>query len=123
MLEPAVRQLEMLRAGEISVRELAEAHIRQIERLNPQLNAFADFDAERVRARARRLDAVRDDARGPLHGLPVTVKSSIATRDYRCEIGSLIHKGEIPREDAVVVARLARGWGADSWARPTARNF
>ena len=44
--------------------------------------------------------------RGPLHGLPVTVKSSIATAGYRCEIGSLLHKGEIPREDALVVARL-----------------
>ena len=43
---------------------------------------------------------------GPLHGLPVTVKSSIATAGYRCEIGSLLHKGDIPHEDAVVVARL-----------------
>ena len=89
VLLPAVRQLEMLRTGEISVAELAEAHIRQIERLNPQLNAFADFDAERVRARARAMDAAARDARGPLHGLPVTVKSSIATAGYRCEIGSL----------------------------------
>ncbi len=85
--------------------ELAEAHIGQIERLNPQLNAFADFDAERVRAQARRMDACREP-RGALHGLPVTVKSSIATAGYKCEIGSLVHKGEIPREDAVVVARL-----------------
>jgi Asp-tRNA(Asn)/Glu-tRNA(Gln) amidotransferase A subunit family amidase len=38
MIEPAVRQLELLRSGEISVAELAEAHIQQIERLNPQLN-------------------------------------------------------------------------------------
>ena len=106
VLQPAVRQLEMLRAREISVAELAEAHIAQIERLNPQLNAFADFDAERVRAQARAMDAAPDDPRGPLHGLPVTVKSSIATAGYRCEIGSLLHKGEIPREDAVVVARL-----------------
>ncbi len=106
VLEPAVRQLEMLRASDISVVELAEAHIRQIERLNPQLNAFADFDAERVRAQARAMDAVPADARGPLHGLPVTVKSSIATAGYKCEIGSLNHQGEIPREDAVVVARL-----------------
>ncbi len=45
-------------------------------------------------------------ARGPLHGLPVTVKSSIATAGYRCEIGSLLRKGDVPREDAVVVARL-----------------
>ena len=105
VLRPAVRQVEMLRGGEVSVLELAEAHIGQIQRLNPQLNAFADFDAERVRAEARRLDAVREP-RGALHGLPVTVKSSIATAGYKCEIGSQIHKGEIPREDAVVVGRL-----------------
>ena len=101
-----MRQLEMLRAREISVAELAEVHIRQIERLNPQLNAFADFDAERVRAQARSMDAVPVDARRTLHGLPVTVKSSIATAGYKCEIGSLNHQGEIPHEDAVVVARL-----------------
>jgi amidase len=101
----ATRQLELLRTGEISVAELAEAHIRQIERLNPEINAFADFDAERVRAQARQLDSGRE-TRGALHGLPVTIKSSIATAGYRCEIGSLIHKGETPREDAVVVARL-----------------
>jgi Asp-tRNA(Asn)/Glu-tRNA(Gln) amidotransferase A subunit family amidase len=105
--EPAVRQLELLRSGEISVAELAEAHIRQIERLNPQLNVFADFDAERVRERARKHDAWRGTrSRRPLFGLPVTVKSSIAARGFKCEIGSLLHKGEIPTEDAVVVARL-----------------
>ena len=105
VLSSAVRQLELLRSGEISVAELAEAHIEQIARLNPRLNAFADFDAERVRAEARRLELTKEP-RGPLHGLPVTVKSCIATAGYRCEIGSLLHKGEVPREDALVVARL-----------------
>jgi amidase len=105
VLAPAARQLELVRAGQISAAELSEAHVRQIERLNPQLNAFADFDAERVRAHARRLDAQRE-ARGALHGLPVTIKSSIATAGYRCEIGSLLHRGETAAEDAVVVARL-----------------
>jgi amidase len=107
VLAPAVRQLELLRSGEISVVELAEAHIRQIERLNPELNVFADFDAERVRERARKHDAWKGQrARRPLFGLPVTVKSSIATRGLKCEIGSLLHEGEIPAHDAVVVARL-----------------
>jgi len=107
VLESAVRQLELLSSGRISVVELAEAHIRQIERLNPALNAFADFDAERVRERARKHDAWRGTrASRQLFGLPVTVKSSIATRGLKCEIGSLLHEGEIPNEDAVVVARM-----------------
>jgi amidase len=105
VLVPAAKQLALLHTRQISVTELAEAHIRQIERLNPALNAFADFDAERVLAEARRLDASQD-ARGPLFGLPLTVKSSIATAGFRCEIGSLLHKDEIPAEDAEVVARL-----------------
>ena len=104
VLEPAVQQLKMLQAGEISVVELAEAHIAQIERLNPQLNVFADFDPARVRAQARAMDAMKEG--GTLRGLPVTVKSSIATAGYKCEIGSLLHKGERPHEDAVVVERL-----------------
>jgi amidase len=102
---PASRQLQLLRAREIGISELAEAHIRQIERLNPQVNAFADFDADRVRAQARTMDEA-NDRRGPLHGLPVTVKSSIAVAGLKCEIGSLLNKNDIPREDAVVVSRL-----------------
>jgi amidase len=107
VLLPAIRQLELLQSSEVSVVELAEAHIRQIERLNPKLNAFADFDAERVRERARKHDAwAGTRARRQLFGLPVTVKSSIATRGLKCEIGSLLHKGDVPRADAAVVARL-----------------
>lgn len=105
LLASATEQLELIRTGRISVGELAEAHIQQIERLNPVLNALVDFDADRVRARARELDA-GTQPRGALHGLPVTVKSSIATAGHRCEIGSLLNQGEIPTQDAVVVARL-----------------
>src|SRR5580700_4052744 len=105
VLASATRQLELLRSGQISVTELAEAHIQQIEKLNPRLNALVDFDADRVRSQARQLEAA-NGKRGPLHGLPVTVKSSIATAGYRCEIGSLLNEGDIPAEDAEVVARL-----------------
>jgi amidase len=107
VLEPAMRQLELLRTNAISVTELAEAHILQIERLNPKLNALVDFDPDKVRVRARMHDAwLGTRTRRPLFGLPVTVKSSIATRGLKCEIGSLLHKGEIPAHDAVAVARL-----------------
>ena len=110
VLESAVRQIELLRLGEISVLELAEEHIRQIQRLNPEINAIVNFDADRVRSQARRLDR-QQEMRGTLHGLPVTVKSSIATEGYLCEIGSLLNKGDVPREDAVVVARLRAAGG------------
>ena len=105
VLQPATQQLQMLQARSVSVIELAEAHIRQIERLNPKLNALVDFDANRVRVQAQQMEESRAP-RGPLFGLPVTVKSSIAVAGFRCEIGSLLHRGDVPRVDAVAVERL-----------------
>ncbi|MGC2620178.1 MAG: amidase [Acidobacteriaceae bacterium] len=107
-LKPATEQLAMLRSRAITPLELAEEHIRQIQRLNPQLNALVDFDAERVRALARKvkLGASNGAGAGPLAGLPVTVKSSISVAGYRCEIGSVLNKGSRPDQNAVVVDRL-----------------
>jgi amidase len=99
-LLPATEQLTLLRQRAITPLELADAHIAQIRRLNPQLNAIVDFDAERVRTQARRVHP------GPLSGLPVTVKSSIAVAGYRCEIGSVLNRGAIPDHNAVLVDRL-----------------
>lgn len=104
-LRPAVELLAMLRESKISSLELAEEFIRQIERLNPTLNALVDFDPDRVRAQAKALTA-SNTPRGPLHGLPVTVKSSISIAQHRCEIGSTLNRGSIPTQDAPVVARL-----------------
>jgi Asp-tRNA(Asn)/Glu-tRNA(Gln) amidotransferase A subunit family amidase len=101
---PAVELLAMLRRKQISPLELADEYIRQIERLNPQLRALVDFDAERVRDQARTLQDA-SGTRGPLFGLPMTIKSSIATAGYRCELGSLLHRGNIPHENATVVDR------------------
>jgi len=102
---PAVELLSMLRRGQISPLELADEYIAQIDHLNPHLHALVDFDAERVREQARWLQE-SDRPRGPLFGLPMTVKASIATAGYRCEIGSLLHRGNIPHENATVVERL-----------------
>jgi Asp-tRNA(Asn)/Glu-tRNA(Gln) amidotransferase A subunit family amidase len=97
---PAVEQLALLRLRKISALELAEEHIRQIERLNPSLNAFVEFDAEAVRAQARR------GAGGSLAGLPLSVKASISIEGYRSEIGSLLRRGTVAAEDAEAVVRL-----------------
>jgi len=97
--------LVLLRTKKISALELANEYIRQIERLNPQINALVDFDPDRVRALARSIDASTKKL-GALAGLPVTVKSSISTAGYRCEIGSMVNRGSVPNQDATVVARL-----------------
>ncbi len=73
--------------------------------MNPQLHALVDFDAERVRTRARALEN-SNASRGPLFGLPMTIKASIATAGHRCEIGSLLNHGHTPHENATVVERL-----------------
>jgi Asp-tRNA(Asn)/Glu-tRNA(Gln) amidotransferase A subunit family amidase len=102
---PAVELLSMLRRGQISPLELADEYIRQIERLNPHLRALVDFDAERVREQARVLQS-SGGPKGPLFGLPMTIKSSIATAGHRCELGTLLHRGNIPHQDATAVRRL-----------------
>jgi Asp-tRNA(Asn)/Glu-tRNA(Gln) amidotransferase A subunit family amidase len=102
---PAVEILSMLRRAQISPLELADEFIRQIEHLNPHLRALVDFDPERVREQARVLQN-SGGTKGPLFGLPVTIKSSIATAGYRCELGTLLHRGNIPHQDAVAVHRL-----------------
>ena len=95
----------MLRESKISPQELSGEYIAQIERLNPRLNALIDFDAERVREQASALERSKAPHR-PLFGLPVTIKASISVAGHRCEIGSLINRGNVPAEDATVVARL-----------------
>ncbi len=98
--------LRLLRGGEVSSLELVAEHIREIERLDPALRAFAHFDAERALEAARAADRRFGDENLPLLGLPMTVKASIATAGYRCEIGSVLNRGFVPAEDAAVVARM-----------------
>jgi Asp-tRNA(Asn)/Glu-tRNA(Gln) amidotransferase A subunit family amidase len=96
----AVEQLALLEQRKISPLELADEYIGQIERINPFLNAIIDFDAERVRSQAR-------EARfGALAGLPLTIKSAIAVQGHRCEIGSVLNRGNISASDAEAVRRL-----------------
>jgi hypothetical protein len=99
-LQPAVEQLKLLRNKKISPVELAEEHIRRVERFNPALNAIVDFNPDKVRAQAQ------ETKTGELAGLPITIKSSISAAGYRCEVGSVLRRGDVAERDAVAVARL-----------------
>jgi amidase len=72
----ATEMARRLRAKELSARDVAAAHLRQIERVNPKVNAVVTLVAERAMAVAREADdyLARGEAVGPLHGLPVAHK-------------------------------------------------
>src|SRR5207302_9008261 len=94
--------------GEVSAVEVVRAHLDQIARVNPRVNAFVDVRADAALADARVQDraVAAGSARGPLGGLPVTVKSAIEVAGLRCETGSPSREGVIADRDAVLVARM-----------------
>ncbi|MGY1724826.1 amidase [Blastococcus sp. SYSU DS0533] len=110
---PATELAALVRGREVSARELLEAHLRRIERLDPQVNAVVTLDAEGARAAADAADAAQAAGRplGPLHGLPVAHKDTHATGGMRTTWGSPLHAGTVPDADELVVARLV-GAGA-----------
>ena len=99
---------EMVRDREISPVELVEAHLRQIRRVNPKLNAFVVVMEEEALAAARQAEAavMRGGSLGLLHGAPVTVKDSFDLADLPTLAGSKLRAGHRAEADATSVARL-----------------
>lgn len=99
---------EQIRRKEISPVAVAQAHLDRIACLNPKLNAFVDYRQEVVLAQAREAEqaVLRGDELGPLHGVPVSIKSSIDVAGHRCEAGTRLRAGRVAVEDAPLVARL-----------------
>jgi amidase len=104
----AVELRDLTRSGEASVLEVVEAHIAEIERVNPVVNAIVDFQPERALTEARRLDqAWRKDAhQGPLYGLPIAPKDLVPAAGFRFTQGSPIFADRVADLDHVVVERM-----------------
>jgi len=107
-LLPAVSMAQKIRRKEISPVELVDAHLAQIEKLNPRLNAFVQVDADRARQAARDAASavVSGTKLGSLHGVPISIKSSFNVEGLRCEAGTRLRAGFVARQDAVLVTRL-----------------
>jgi Asp-tRNA(Asn)/Glu-tRNA(Gln) amidotransferase A subunit family amidase len=104
----AVSMAEQVRVKKLSPVELVDAHLAQIERLNPKLNAFVQVDVEGSRCQARAAEAavMRNEIAGPLHGVPLSIKSSLGVAGMRCESGTKLRQGHVAEKDAPLVARL-----------------
>ena len=106
----AASMAERIRKKEFSPVELVDAHLAQIEKLNPRLNAYVQVDADRARQAARdAASAVTSGVTlGPLHGVPISIKSSFSVEGLRCEAGTRLRAGLVARQDAVLVTRLKK---------------
>jgi amidase len=104
----AVDLARLLRTKQLSAREVVEAHLTQIERVNRGVNAIVTLVADQAMARAAAADEAlaRGEPVGPLHGLPIAHKDLQPTKGIRTTFGSPIFADFVPAEDSLLVERI-----------------
>src|SRR3954463_9726248 len=102
LFRPATELANVVRAGELSSRELTEASLERIEALQPELNAFVHVDPDGALAAA---DAVQADDPRPFAGVPIAIKDTAAVAGMPYTLGSDAFGDFVPAHDAFVVRR------------------
>jgi amidase len=104
----AVAIARKIRQRELSSREAVDSFLARVAALDKSINSVVTIDAERARTEADAADAAlaRGEVRGPLHGVPITIKDSFQTKGMRTTSGAPELAEFIPQEDAWPVARL-----------------
>jgi amidase len=97
-----------IRTKQLSSKSIVEAHLEQIAKVNPKLNAVVQLTADSARKEADEADAAlaRGEIKGPLHGVPVTIKDTLETSGVICTGGTKGRANYVPSADATAVARL-----------------
>src|ERR687890_264939 len=102
------RQAELIRAGEVSSRELTELYLERIDRLDPLFRSYRIVLADEALAAAHAADAHRDGA-PPLRGVPIAIKDDTDMAGQVSARGSLAHGGPAAEDDEVVRRLRAAG--------------
>jgi amidase len=104
----AVEMARLLRARELSAREVLSAHLAHIERVNRTVNAIVTLVPDQAMEKARQADEAIAQGRevGPLHGLPIAHKDLQPTKGIRTTFGSPIFKDFVPADDSLLVERI-----------------
>jgi amidase len=114
-LDPYIEAWELrdlIRKGQLRLREVAEFFLARIERLNPILGAYMTITAERALADATRIEGERGRGRDlPLYGIPFSLKDLTPTKEFRTTLGSKNYADSIPVDDAVIATRLRDAGG------------
>lgn len=99
---------ELIRNRKLSPVELVQSHLDRIEKLNPKINAYVQVDHDRALASAREAETAvaQNKNLGPLHGVPISIKSAIDVAGMCCEAGTKLRTGQIANADAPLVSRL-----------------
>lgn len=99
---------DRIRAKRVSPVELVQAHVARISEFNPRLNAYVSLRGDEALAEARAAEAavMSDDKLGPLHGVPISIKSSVAVKGLAFECGSRTRLNQKGSDDGVLVQRL-----------------
>ena len=120
----AVDLAARLARKEVSAREVMSAHLAQIERVNPKVNAIVTLVAEQAMAGAAKADEaiMRRDPIGVLHGLPVAHKDLVETAGIRTTWGSPFYRDHVPTHDALIVTRI-RAAGAITVGKTNTPEF
>jgi Asp-tRNA(Asn)/Glu-tRNA(Gln) amidotransferase A subunit family amidase len=97
-----------IRCKNVSPAEIVGLHLKRIKTLQPKLNAFVHLAIEDASEQARAAESLllRGAQLGPLHGVPLTIKSCIDVAGWPCPSGSLLRKDYVPKQDAPLVSRL-----------------
>jgi aspartyl-tRNA(Asn)/glutamyl-tRNA(Gln) amidotransferase subunit A len=105
---PAVELAELIRTKKISPVEYMRALLDRIAALEPKVNAFAYLGSDQAMDAAKRAESqLMSGARiGRMHGIPVTIKDLLFTKNMPTQRGSKIFAGDRPSEDTPIVPRL-----------------
>ncbi|MCH7983040.1 MAG: amidase [Chloroflexi bacterium] len=108
VFKTAREQARLIADGEISSVELVGAHLEQIGKVNPVVNAMVTMVAESAMEQAGLADKARSTGEelGPLHGLPIAIKDLQDTAGILTTHGSPIYKDNVPARDALIVERV-----------------